>query len=115
MYYISQNRYMAIAKNTKSSKKLMFISGLKTDQIISANDDFSLSIYGMKGKLISTLRGHRSPVAKFLLNTKHCLILSQSKDVINLWDRDKLVKIRSIFAHNSSFKDCKFTPDSSRV
>lgn len=106
---------MAIAKNTKSADKLMFISGLKADQVIFSNDDFSISVYGMKGKLISSLKGHRSPVMKFCLNTKHSLIMSQSKEVINLWDREKHHKIRSIFAHNNSFRDCKFTPDSSRI
>lgn len=41
--------------------------------------------------------------------------MSQSKDVINLWDKEKHHKIRSIFAQNSSFKDCKFTPDGARL
>jgi hypothetical protein len=71
IYYISQNRYMAVAKNTKANDKLGFISGLKTDQIIVSNNDFSASIYGMKGKLISTLRGHRSAIKKICFNTKH--------------------------------------------
>ncbi|CAI2387067.1 unnamed protein product [Moneuplotes crassus] len=115
VYYISQNRYMAIAKDAVPSRKLKFISGLKQDQVIAANDNFSLSIYGMKGKLLKNIRGHRSQVTKFLLNTKHSLILSHSKDVINLWDREKYTKVRSIFAHNNSFKDCKFTVDSSMV
>lgn len=115
VYYISQNRYMAVAKNTKANDWIGFISCLKAEQIIVSNSDFSASIYGMKGKLISTLRGHRSAIQKFCFNIKHWLILSQSKDVINLWDRDKHTKIRSIFAQNSSFKDCKFTQDGSKV
>ena len=49
------------------------------------------------------------------MNTKHRLIMSQSKDVVNLWDRDKHHKVRSIFAHNSTFKDSKFTADGSKI
>ena len=38
-----------------------------------------------------------------------------SKEVINLWNRDKHTKVRSIFAQNSLFKDSKFTPDCSKI
>lgn len=43
------------------------------------------------------------------------MIMSLSKDVINLWHRDKHTKIRSIFAQNSLFKDSKFTPDGTKI
>lgn len=41
------------------------------------------------------------------------MILSQSSDMINLWSVSNHQRLRSIFAHNSSFMDSKFTPDGS--
>lgn len=84
---------------------MSFVSCLKSENIIVSNTDFSASIYNAKGKLLCSLKGHRSPIQKFYVNAKHCLILTLSKDVVNLWDREKHTKVRSIFAKNNSFKD----------
>lgn len=43
----------------------------------------------------------------------HNMIMSMSADLINLWSVSNHQRLRSIFAHNSSFMDSKFTPDGS--
>ena len=115
MYYISQNRYICIARNANAAEKWAFISNPGTEHVIVANNDNTMNIYTAKGKLLSTLKGHRSSIKKFCMNTKHWMMMSLSKDVINLWNRDKHTKIRSIFAQYSYFEDSRFTPDGSKI
>lgn len=65
IYYLSQNRYMGVARSAKSSDKLGFVPNIGSENVIVANTDFTISVYTQKGKLLSTLRGHRSPIIKF--------------------------------------------------
>ena len=114
-YYIDQNRYTWVEKQTKSTGILAFVSNLKSENVISSNSDFTASMYGAKGKLLYTFRGHRSVINKFWINTKQWLILTKSKDVINLWNRDKFTKVKSLFPQDWKFKDWWFTPNSFKV
>lgn len=38
-----------------------------------------------------------------------------SSDLVNLWSSANYQRMRSIYAHNSSFMDAKFTPDGAKL
>lgn len=75
----------------------------------------SMSIHTLNGKVEAEMKGHKQPIKRFEINTMHNFILSQSHDLINLWSISNHQRMRSIFAHNSSFMDSKFTPDGSML
>ena len=114
-YYIDQNRYSWIEKQTKTNGTMAFVSNPKNESLIASNSDFTASVYGIKGKLLHTFRGHRSVIDKFGMNTKQRLIMTKSKDVINLWDREKYSKVKSLFPQEWKFIDGCFSSDGLKI
>ena len=103
------------SNNLVSSAQNISGTAFKSENVIVANSDNSVSIYLAKGKQLANLKGHHSKVEKILTNTKQCMIMTQSKDVVILWDRDRLQNLKSFYAKNNPFKDCCFTADGSKI
>lgn len=81
VFHLSGNRYVCIARDTKTTHKLAFTP---SDKVILAQHT-SMTVHSLNGKLEAEMKGHKQPISGFKMNAKHNMLMSQSSDVINLW------------------------------
>lgn len=74
VYHLSANRYSCILRESTPSHCIAFNS---YDQVILGQHT-QISIHSMNGKVEAEMKGHKTPILRFEMNTRHNLMLSQS-------------------------------------
>jgi len=114
VFHIERNRYSLVTKGAPGP--CLAWTNNKPEEIMIAQNKRTIQVHQISGKLVATLRGHKTPILGFSMNYARGTALSYSADACIIWNLKNWDRIRSLFAPSGThFIQAEFSPNGEKI
>lgn len=101
-FHLTRNKFAVIVRGCRDVKCLALIPSTP-DEVAVSLGNLTIQIYQVIGKLVSTLKGHKTPVGAMQACPSKKYLISCSSDTCIIWNSQNWNRERSLYANPSGF------------